>query len=550
MATPVHKTFELLSKTKNNAAVGVLVACLDIGDEAAQALSVGALFSRGPTNGIVEIIRRNQTLAPPARELVGKNAPQLCRGLRDSLISGDAQLRANALELVRQLKEFSELPTLTRLLEEQAIRDRDAVEVTIFDLVNRLYEHTQFGAEHEESNGFLRDAQRIRHQMLATLESSCHRFHVHRCQRVVEGLLVLSDPENIYLKKLFQECSDEVRGIAAELLYSSKHPGVMTLIVASLAQNYPLPATFSAFERRTDPEFICHMLRTWPPRLTTFQQKNLKELRTVAWFKPGQKHLDLVPAALHRNLVAFLMSTGLSQTQKLDVLEWMVRFGSPEGRLGATEVLKELADDGVQVVVLQSLDSKEPDVQAWATSQLRAWSIPNAMEMLVERLDSPIHEVRQAARGELAGFDIYRVLDIFEHLEPRMRIAVGRIVQKIDSQTSHKLKGEMLNAIRSKRIRAARAALVMNLHTEVADALLVMARDSDNLVRRTAAEVLGKVQSREAIEMLLELSNDASPRVRETAVAALDQVRSAREQLPRENSVAQVERATIPEKIR
>lgn len=550
MATPVHKTFELLSKTKNNAAVGVLVACLDIGDEAAQALSVGALFSRGPTNGIVEIIRRNQTLAPPARELVGKNAPQLCRGLRDSLISGDAQLRANALELVRQLKEFSELPTLTRLLEEQAIRDRDAVEVTIFDLVNRLYEHTQFGAEHEESNGFLRDAQRIRHQMLATLESSCHRFHVHRCQRVVEGLLVLSDPENIYLKKLFQECSDEVRGIAAELLYSSKHPGVMTLIVASLAQNYPLPATFSAFERRTDPEFICHMLRTWPPRLTTFQQKNLKELRTVAWFEPGQKHLDLVPAALHRNLVAFLMSTGLSQTQKLDVLEWMVRFGSPEGRLGATEVLKELADDGVQVVVLQSLDSKEPDVQAWATSQLRAWSIPNAMEMLVERLDSPIHEVRQAARGELAGFDIYRVLDIFEHLEPRMRIAVGRIVQKIDSQTSHKLKGEMLNAIRSKRIRAARAALVMNLHTEVADALLVMARDSDNLVRRTAAEVLGKVQSREAIEMLLELSNDASPRVRETAVAALDQVRSAREQLPRENSVAQVERATIPEKIR
>ena len=528
MAIPLEKTFDLLAKSKNASAVGVLVSVLDVADEAVQALAVGALLARGPSYGIVEIIRRNQVLARPARELIAKNSPRLSRGLRDALVSGDATLRANALELVRQFEEYSELPTLARLLEEQAIREREAIEVALFDLVNRLYEHTQFGSERDESTGFLRDAQRIRHQMLATLESSCHRFHVHRCRRVVEGLLVLSDPENIYLKKLFQECSDEVRGIAADLLYSSTHPGVMNLIVASLAENYPLPAIFSSFERRTDPEFICHLLRNWPHKLNAFQQKNLKELRAVAWLEPGPNHLHLVPAALHRSLIAFLMATGLTQMQKLDVLEWMVRFGSVEGRLAATDVLKELEDGRVQDVVLESLDSNVPDVQAWATSQLRAWAIPNAMEMLVERLDSPIPEVRQAARDELAGFDVHRALEIFEHLEPRMQIAVGRLVKKIDPHTPQKLKGEMLNAIRSKRIRAGRAALVMNLHVEVADALLVMARDSDNLVRRTAAEVLGKVHSRDAIEMLLELTNDSSPRVRETAAAALDQIKAAR----------------------
>jgi HEAT repeat protein len=270
-------------------------------------------------------------------------------------------------------------------------------------------------------------------------------------------------------------------------------------------------------------------LRNWPHKLAAFQQKNLKELRAVAWLDPNQNHLHLVPPALHCQMIAFLTATGLSQLQKLAVLEWMVRFGSPEGRLAATDVLKELDDDGVQDVVLESLDSNEPDVQAWATSQLRAWAIPNAMEMLVERLDSPIPEVRQAARGELAGFDVHRVLEILEHLEPRMQTAVGRLIQKIDPHTPQKLKGEMLNAIRSKRIRAGRAALVMNLHVEVADALLVMARDSDNLVRRTAAEVLGKVHSREAIEMLMELTGDSSPRVRETAAAALDEIKAARD---------------------
>src|SRR5262249_15809455 len=153
------------------------------------------------------------------------------------------------------------------------------------------------------------------------------------------------------------------------------------------------PAALAALEQRTDPEFICHLLRHWPHKLTTFQQKNYRELRAVAWCGPDEGHLDLLPAAFHRTLVAFLMATGLPQAQKLAALEWMVRYGSPAGRLAATDVLVDLNDDKVQDVVLDSLASEEPDVQAWATSQLRAWEIPNAMELLIARLDSPIESV-------------------------------------------------------------------------------------------------------------------------------------------------------------
>lgn len=525
---PYQTTFELLAGTENIAAVDVMVAALDIADETVQALAVGAILKRHTTRGVIEIIRRSQILPRRARELVKKNSPVLSKGLRASLVSGEAALRASALQLVCELEYFSELPTLTRLLEEQVVRERDAVECTIFDLVDRLYEHVKFGREQDESVEFLRDAQRTKHQTLATLEAACHRFEIHRSRQVIEALLILCDPDSVHLKKLFQESSSEVREIATDLLYSSKHPGVMTLVVASLGQNYPLPAVISAFERRADPEFICHLLENWPRELTVYQQNNYKKLESVVWLEPDRMHLDLVPAALHRATIAFLMTTGFSQTQKMDVLEWMVKFGSPEGRLAATEVLKELDDANVQEVVRDGLESKEPEVQAWATSQLRAWSIPNAMELLVERIDSPVPEVRQAARAELAGFDIRRLLEIFDHLDSKMRSVAGNLVQKIDPETLSKLKGEMLTAIRSKRIRAARAALAMNLHENVADALLEMARDTDTMVRRTAAEVLGNVHSREAREMLQQLTRDSSPRVRETAVAALDEFKSAR----------------------
>ena len=542
MPIPLDKTFDLLARTANPSAVNLLVLALDSRDEEIQALAVGAILKRTATRGIVEIIRRSQVLAHPARELIEKNAPALKRGLREALLTGEAGLRANALDLVRGLEAFGEMATLTRMLEDQAIRDREGIEGAIFDLVNRLHEHTQFGKEHDDSIAFLRDAQRIRHQMLATLEAACHRFHIHRSRKIIEALLVLSDPENIYLKKLFHESSDEVRGIATDMMSSSRHPGVLALTVASMGQNYPLPAVFQAFEKRTDPECICLLLQTCPRQLTNFQQKNFKELRTVAWLDPEALHLNLVPAALQRAAVAFLMVTGLGHSQQMAALEWMVRFGSPDGRLAATDVLVELEDNKVQEVVLEGLESKEPEVQAWATSQLRTWSIPNAMELLVDRLDSPIPEVRTAARAELAGFGILRSLELFDQLDPRMRTAVGNLVRKIDPDAAQKLKDEMLRAIRSKRIRAARAALAFKMQDDVLDALLVMARDADNVVRRTAAEVLGQISSPAAIEMLLELKRDVSARVREAAAAGLAELKGAHDRSP----VAQRTESAVP----
>ena len=59
--------------------------------------------------------------------------------------------------------------------------------------------------------------------------------------------------------------------------------------------------------------------------------------------------------------------------------------------------------------------------------------------------------------------------------------------------------------------------------------------------------MLGKVHSREAIEMLLELTGDISPRVRETAAAALDEIKDARDPSSDESFAFQGDRAPFPE---
>src|SRR5258708_11331764 len=99
MSKPLNKTFELLSETRNPAAVDLMVAALDVGDERVQSLAVESLMRRLPARGIMELIRRVPSLASAARERVEKKGTDLGRGLRACLLSHDGVLKANALEL-------------------------------------------------------------------------------------------------------------------------------------------------------------------------------------------------------------------------------------------------------------------------------------------------------------------------------------------------------------------------------------------------------------------------------------------------------------------
>jgi hypothetical protein len=175
MSRPLNTTFDLLSQTRNPAAVDVLVSALDVADEAVQTLAVGALLKRRPTRGIVEVIRRIPMLCGRARDLIENNGPDLGRGLRDCLESDEPALWANALELVRRLDAYAEVPTLIGLLQAPDVPERGAIEDVIVELLNRLYERLKFAREADESDSLLREDERIRQHMLATLESAGYR---------------------------------------------------------------------------------------------------------------------------------------------------------------------------------------------------------------------------------------------------------------------------------------------------------------------------------------------------------------------------------------
>lgn len=530
MDAALRRTFQTLAASANPAAVDVLIRALNQPDDEVRAAALAGLLKKNSHTGNIRIIREFPRLTSEMRVLVEKQAGALGRSLKQVLSQDDPEMRGHALEMVRWLEDTSQIPVLVHLLKDPNLPERDVVGNVLKDLISRLYEQIRGGQRGSET-------QRLREQALAAIEIACLHFDAHGAAEIVEAAIVLSEAASPLVHKVLRETPQSCRNCAAEVLFQSVHPGVMSMLVDSMSQNFPLREVFAAFEGRDDPEFIAHMLASWPCKLSPNQQKNFREITTVLWLDPERLRLETVPPGLHRQLIAFLLNTGVPLEQKLPVLEWMVRFGSLEGRQAATDVLVDLEDNENKVtwVVLEGLEADAPDVQAWATHQLRSRHIPDAFRLLIERLDSPVAEVRAAARAELGDFDILRVLGMYDQLDPTICVAVGRLLLKIDPDTPARLRQEMLHAIRRKRIRAARGALALRLHQHVADALLEMSHDSDNLVRRTAAEVLGHVGTPESALRLKELRHDPSPRLREVAAAGLRGLREVlQEDLPDE----------------
>jgi len=180
----------------------------------------------------------------------------------------------------------------------------------------------------------------------------------------------------------------------------------------------------------------------------------------------------------------------------------------------------------VQDLVLNGIDSGEEEVQAWATTQLRVCKIPQTFEMLIERLDSPLAQVREAARAELGDFNLQRFLSVFDENETEVCHRAGQLMQKIDLDFINQLRREVEHPIRTKRLRAIRAAGAMQLQTHLVDSLLKQLEDEEPSVRRATVDVVKFILRGDVIAALTRVSqHDKNARVRENAVRAWQQMK-------------------------
>ncbi|NOY30362.1 MAG: hypothetical protein GXP28_09355 [Planctomycetes bacterium] len=517
MTAALETTFEVLSSSRNESVVPVLIGALDNNDGSVYEHAIRALVARRSKAGHLAVLSRWHLLSPQQRELLPEGRGRMSGALRDAVLSDEEQLFKNACELVEEFTEFDLVPTLVTLAENKKNEHAPAATELVVRLVNRLSEMTHGQRDKKDR----RDPEAIRRYVLESLERSSERFRQHGRAELIEAFVILAGPSSSLLRKILDDPHHVCYGTVVNTLANSQSSGVIELLISFLKAANTSLGILNVISRRADEPWVERLLECTSAEMLPKVQKNLGRMSAFGWLPADGPGIDRFSEQDQARCVKLITHSGMKQEDVLAILERALIYGKPAGRGAACEALAPIAGDRPSQLVLRATRDSDPAVQAAATRQLRDRHLPGTMALLLKLIDSPHEIVRNASRESLSEFSFENFLTRFETLNDDARRSTGMVVQKVDPETIPSLLGEMENPSRRSRMRAIDMAEAMLLVPQASEGLLLLLEDEDHLVRAAAADALQGCQTPEVQEALLHATKDSSPAVQNSAKSSL-----------------------------
>ena len=510
-------TFELLSRSGNEAATEVLLAALDSTDSAVSDRALRALLKRHSLAGHQQLLRRLHELDPKWREVLHEYRGTMSHALRDALLSGDSQSCANSCQAILWFHEYDLMPALITVLENSSNPKAPLATSTALSLAELFYDDLA-GTKNFKPR---QDPRTLRGHLVGTLEASVMRYARHRRTEPIEAFVMLAERDNATLKQLlFDPLHGSYRPLIEALTHSPR-PGVMRLLLSYLDDPQSPSAALTALAHRRDAAFVKALLRKIGSEPSTSAKRNLARIERFAWLQPGETLLAQLDAAEQHSAVELLMASGTNRLEAFETIAHLVVKGTPGGRRAAAAALAQFHGNEANNLALKALADDDPQVQAAVLGQLRERGIPGAVSILVGLADSPQPAVREAAQKSLSEFSFTRYLAAFDMLEDQVRRSTGMLVRKVDPNSVPQLLEEMVALSRRRRMRALQVAEAMQIVDEVEPTVISMLEDEDHLVRLEAARALAQCNLVQACLALRAAEDDTSVTVREAAGESL-----------------------------
>jgi HEAT repeat protein len=442
--------------------------------------------------------------------------------LRKAVLDGDARLCAAACAIITASGDFEMFAALLKATENRKHPCPAEVLAAIAGLTDRLYQELgQWAAGLRDG---LRDPSFTRHRVLAALEESLARYAHHRRPEVVDAFLLLAPIENATFLRILREPGHACHGAMVEALTTSEDSGVMERLVELLRDTDAPAAALEVVARRGDAEFLTILLHElkYPAPLRVLA--NMKRLRNVAWLEANrnQQLLELDGRA-QAIAVDLAVASNICEERLFDFLALLVREGLAEGRRASCQALARFENAKADALVLAALDDPDSGVAAAAVRQLRGRRLPDALKLLVSRLDAPSVEVREAARSSLAEFSFARYRAMFDLVEEEAARTAGRLVYKVDPTAAQKLQEELASPSLLARLRAIEMAVAMAAVDDVQPQLTELVRHENAAVRKGAVLALGHCSQAASTAILQAATRDTNASVAEAARQSLAQ---------------------------
>ena len=517
MTSPLDTTLKVLAESRNASADAVLLPALDSTHAKIRDGALRALLKRGCLEAQRFAVSRLHTFDDELRALMADYRGRLSIAIRDAVLSTDVQLCKNGCELLLQFREYELAPALINAAEDETNPNRGLAAHTLLQLAEMLYQELTATADPYSR----RDPQRLRYQVVGTLEQSLLRYNRHRVAAVLESFLLLANRDNLTLKAILSDPRNGNYLPLADMLTHSPRPGVIRLVLSFLDDLHAPSSVITLLAYRHDDKFVECLLRKVGHEPTATVAHNLRRIENIAWLVSEEAVVQRLDEAGQRAAVALAVRSGVNRRTVFKMLEALVLRGKTAGRVAAAEAIASFSGAEANTLAMQALLDNEPEVQAKIVPQLRHRSIPGAIGKLIELLDSPHAVVRSAARESLAEFSFKRYVAAFDMLDEEVRRSTGEMVAKVDPEAAPLLIEELRSPARSRRLRALSMSVAMGLVSRIEYDLHERLLDDDHLVRAESARVLATCDTTDTHEALREALSDSSLTVREAAEASL-----------------------------
>ncbi len=497
-------TFAVLSRTRNEAAVDVLLACLDseLGEHRDMALNT--LLQRREDRVPAKLLTRWQQLTPSDHLLLKTRRnwfePAVSQALKHR---GSNTFTAIAAAESLELAKF--IPMLVDLAETGETKEIQQRATT----ASLKLSHILGGRARCD-----RDAPTLRNPALERLRKSLDNFNQHGNVLLTDAFLVGSIWGDTEFRKAMSE-EGPIRDLILERFMESNHIGVLDLLAGSIKRRQMDEHVTALVRQRNDHAFRSVLLNAVTPDPSSMVLKNLANLGMPACCRGDESllnkiHQNQTPALLHvhatcsPNPIQTLHLIASVAEQKNPAYDSVVCFALSQCPLPDAELIVRAA-----LHVAEDVESKSTHDHARLLNRLIAL-LDHKDENIVrgiQRIIQPLHAESMMHR--------------FQNLRPRSRRILGRVVMMVDPNALQYVSDAIRHPVLKTRLAAIAMADALAAVDLLSHSFEHIAREDHLEARISAAEVMGNAQGEATLNVLKKMSELPGCPVRDIAIKAI-----------------------------
>jgi HEAT repeat protein len=519
----LEKTRLQLVRCRNRAVLPLLAAALRSSSADVRSTAIRAAIQRVDRESHLQLLRRFADLGDAERAVLAEAHRAMphhaAPALKAALTGPDNRLCACACAMISYCEDFDSFPTLLMATEAEGHGHADQIAATLLQLAEKLHDRCVQWSEAGMRTGH--DPTFARHHAMTALDRALENNRLPSRREVLEAFLLLAPSDHPKLGRILNDPQHLCHAPMVGILTTSSRPLVLERLVALLRDAEAPKAALEVIGRRIDRAFVDYLLLSFRHPVPLRVLHNMKRLRSIAWLESHRElllDLDGRAQALALELAA---ASGIEDSALFDLVVLLAREGLAEARRGACQALAKFDGPQADMLVIAALDDPDAGVQAAAARQLRPRRVPHALKVLVEMLDAPSREVREAARSSLAEFNFVRYRAMFDLLDSNAAKTTGVLVHKVDPAAIERLVDELTSPSVSSRLRAIEMAIAMEAAPNVCDQLIELAKHENVSVRNEALAALTHCDGPQVLAVLEWAARDANPGIARTAQESL-----------------------------